>query len=777
MAIRTDDSGFLLGERRLVEINQGMNKVEGHTSEILAILKGLMALDNNQREQNSRQLNTISSAVVSIARAKPTVKVTINTEQAKVTRTTSSNIKVGANAGGPRTRDTSNTSAGERKGNTRQVNPIGGRVRNTEGVGTRENQLGRDSKGRFVARANSINDLNFADAVKRGVDLSRLGLNADVSHIDPTVDAVRELTTLVSPAQKAFSFMGRGAMWLYRKGKPRRAEDIPRAQQDHYTDVDRHNSEERKLLRKLIDAVNRQGHNGIADLLGKLGLASLLPNGGRNGGNDRNRRNRRNGGRRGPIPVPVPDRDSNQRRNPPNGSGNPEDESRRNPDRNRRRGPLGRVAGKLGRFAGRIPLVGSLIGGAMLASEWGDMDNQERGGGIGSMVGGGIGGVIGSLAGPVGTVAGATVGSWIGDTIGQKVGKWTDTLQQRDIGGTIVKTWNETLDGINKMVKGTWSTAQLGLGMGGMPGMGGGFMMASYRRGSGASGGGGYQGGPGNGASGGTPSTYNPNDEIPISKVLETGAGYNVVELADGSVIKQEGNWNWRNRNPGNIEDGQFAKSRGHVDLTDSKGGKGTKRFAAFPTLAAGRKAKKELLFESSSYKNLDMMAAIEKYAPDHENNTAAYQRHVLKAVGANKRMGDYTPQEREKFLQAIENEEGSLKKGKITVIKPATKTYDAKQPAPPQNAPNAAPGPKKLWASADGATAANQRKPLYVSNSPRVTPTNIPDAPNVLRRENSKPQPTLMASTANDVISQNPADRDIVHATTGGLGARPMLA
>lgn len=762
MAIRADDSGFLLGERRLSEINQGMNKVEEHTSEILAILKGLMVLDNNERERNFRQLNTISSAVVSMARARPTVKVTVNAGSSKVTRNTSSDITVGATAGNTRTKETSKIRAGESKPTRNQTRPIAGSVRRTDGVNTRESQPGRDAKGRFVAKANNINDINFSDAVKRGVDLSKLGLNADVSHIDPTVDAVRELTTLMAPAQRAFSFMGRGATWLFRKGKPRRAEDIPRAQQDHYTDVDRHNSEERKLLRKLIDAVNRQGNNGLADLLGKLGLAGLMSGGGSNGGNSRNRRNRRNGGRGGPIPLPVPDRDRSERRNPEEAN-----------NRNRGRGRLGRLGGKLGRFAGRIPLVGSLLGGAMLASEWGEMNNQERGGSIGSMVGGGIGGAIGSFAGPVGTVAGATVGSWVGDTIGQKVGQWTDKLQRSDIGGTILKTWNDTLEGINKMVKGTWSTAQLGLGMGGMPGMGGGFMLASFRRGGAGGGGGGV--GPGPGASGGTPSSYNPNNEIPITKVLETGAGYNVVQLADGSVIKQEGTWNWRNRNPGNIEDGKFAKSRGHLDLTDAEGNKGSKRFAAFPTFAAGRKAKKELLFESSGYKDLDMMAAIEKYAPRHENNTRAYQQHVLKAVGSNKRMSEYTAEEREKFLNAIEQKEG-LVPGKVTVIKPPTKTYNANQQASPQpNGPGAAP--KKQWVNANGATPANQTKPLYVSNSPGVTPTNIPEAPNVLRRENSKPQPMLMASTANDVISQNPADRDIVHATTGGLGARPLLA
>ncbi len=121
MAIKADDSGFLLGERRLSEINQGMNKVEEHTSEILAILKGLMVLDSNERDRNFRQLNTISGAVVAMARAKPTVKVTVNAGSSKVTRTTSSNITVGATAGNTRTKQTSRTTAGRVK--TLEVKP------------------------------------------------------------------------------------------------------------------------------------------------------------------------------------------------------------------------------------------------------------------------------------------------------------------------------------------------------------------------------------------------------------------------------------------------------------------------------------------------------------------------------------------------------------------------------------------------------------------------------------------------------------------------------
>lgn len=764
MTIKADDSGFLIGERRLQEINQSMNNVEVNTHEVLELLKKLMLIHTAHRDKNSKQLNTISSAVKAMTKVKPTVNVTVNAGQSKVTKKTTSSIVVNIKNGASNAKNASRkTSVGTRSTN-KSVRQINSRVKNTDRVSARDAQLARDSNRRSEVKPEDTNETNFTEAVKRGIDLSKLGLNVDVSHIDPTVDAVRELISVVSPAQRAFSLMGRGAMWLFRKGRPKRSEDIPRVQQDHNTEVERHNYEERKLLRKLIDAVNRNGGNNLASLLAKLGLPNLLPDFDRKGRKGKNGRNGRN-----IPPIDAQDRDKNkrQRRNPSSDT----DEIKRAPEDNKKkRGRLSKLGGKLGRLAGRIPFVGSLIGGAMLASDWQEMDNKERGASVGSMVGGGIGGVIGSFAGPVGSVAGATVGSWLGESIGQKVGQWTDKLQQSDIGGTIIKKWDATLDGIDKMVKGSWTTARLGMGM---SGIGGGFMMASYRRGGGAG------AGPGDGASGGTPSDYNPNNEIPITKVLETGAGYNVVELADGSVIKQEGNWNWRNRNPGNIEDGQFARSRGHVDLTDSKGSKKTKRFAAFPTMAAGRKAKKELLFESGTYKNLDLMAAIEKYAPGNENDTAAYQRHVLKAVGSNKRMGDYTPEEREKFLQAVEREEG-IKKGKITIIKPPTKTYTPNQPQlaqPKTPTGNQTPKQKKLWVSADGATPANQTKPLYVSNSPGVSPTNVPEAPNVLRRENSKPQPMLMASTANDVISQNPSDRDIVHATTGGLGARPIMA
>ena len=78
-----------------------------------------------------------------------------------------------------------------------------------------------------------------------------------------------------------------------------------------------------------------------------------------------------------------------------------------------------------------------------------------------------------------------------------------------------------------------------------------------------------------------------------ISKIVEVGPGYNVVQLADGSVERRSGARNWRNNNPGNIEYGSFSKKYGAI------GGDG--RFAIFPSYEVGRKAKEALLLILSS--------------------------------------------------------------------------------------------------------------------------------------------------------------------------------
>lgn len=121
---------------------------------------------------------------------------------------------------------------------------------------------------------------------------------------------------------------------------------------------------------------------------------------------------------------------------------------------------------------------------------------------------------------------------------------------------------------------------------------------------------------------------------------------------ARGSFQKVGGSRAWRNNNEGNLEFGKFAKAHGAIG-TDG-------RFAIFPDEETGRRAKAKLLFEGDNYKNLNLMQAIARYAPSGENNTARYQKTILSAVGGrNKKMRDYTADERQAIMQAMRKVEG----------------------------------------------------------------------------------------------------------------------
>lgn len=142
----------------------------------------------------------------------------------------------------------------------------------------------------------------------------------------------------------------------------------------------------------------------------------------------------------------------------------------------------------------------------------------------------------------------------------------------------------------------------------------------------------------------------------------ENGNQYIEVRLANGVVERRIGSRNWRNNNPGNLEYGPFAQSMGAIG-TDG-------RFAIFPSYEAGRRAKEELLFNTSSYRNLTLSEAINRYAPTFENDTKTYINTVAGRTGVNPntRMSDIPLETRSQLLDAFEDAEG-FKEGTITTI------------------------------------------------------------------------------------------------------------
>lgn len=271
-----------------------------------------------------------------------------------------------------------------------------------------------------------------------------------------------------------------------------------------------------------------------------------------------------------------------------------------------------------------------------------------------------------------------------------------------------------------------------------------------------------------------------------IKRVVEAGAGYNVVERNDGSIVKQKGNWNWRNNNMGNIEAGKFADQFGAIKPEKSTG-KGASRFAVFPSYEAGRAAQESLLFESGKYKDLDLMGAIARYAPPRnkqggfENDTALYQRTVLNAVGSNKKMSQYTPAERKAIQTSMEKHEGYGSGRKdVEVLRAATKpelvAKPSKTDAPPSAMVADARVPVAKPTKAAGEVAKATQAPAAVAATkpaPAPKKTAMPPVPAVKEKVSSMTAQNTPAPQQSDTIAQNVGDRDIAHSATGGLGGR----
>lgn len=164
-------------------------------------------------------------------------------------------------------------------------------------------------------------------------------------------------------------------------------------------------------------------------------------------------------------------------------------------------------------------------------------------------------------------------------------------------------------------------------------------------------------------------------------QVVDAGPGWTKVRTSDGQVVTVEGNRNWRNNNPGNIEYGDFARSMGAI------GSDG--RFAVFPSYDSGREAKSNLIFESPNYRNLSLSGAINRYAPPFENDTQSYINQLAQAAGVSPDtpMSQIPTDRRAAILDAMQRVEG-WKVGTINGAPAPQMAYNALPQVGPKGGP-----------------------------------------------------------------------------------------
>lgn len=153
-----------------------------------------------------------------------------------------------------------------------------------------------------------------------------------------------------------------------------------------------------------------------------------------------------------------------------------------------------------------------------------------------------------------------------------------------------------------------------------------------------------------------------------IEKVIDFGKGYVIALMFSGDKVKfSEGTLSWRNRNPGNLKFGDFAKKYGALCV--GQGG-----HAIFPNYEAGKEAMQALLFnEDSKYVNLSIFKAISRYAPVNDpkanNKPKQYSAYVAKEVGVpvTTILSTLTPEQRSKLIDTMVQYEG-YKVGKVSM-------------------------------------------------------------------------------------------------------------
>lgn len=385
MAINSDSSGFLIGERRLKEMAQGITKTEDNTKQILSVLtESFQDMQKELAQSNTHTKNAIerqnrggkaqdASGSPQTARtvrkavdaAEQAVDVTEQALQAaKRIRKKAIDAEVGVDS--PIRSGSGVSSTSERAAQARE----------------------RGANGRFIGAGGSEDNKGVLKRIKSFFGMGDVSMgNADVGGVDPTVDALRELNDAVTPVKTVFKGMSSKAVGIFkgRIKKKRNDEVLPEDQVKANKETAKSDKKQNKLLQSILSAIRGQSDGGLMG-----GMSNLLGKGG---------------------------------------------------------GLLGKLFKGGGKgLLKKIPFLGALIGGGFLAKDWNKLSSGGKGKGIGEIVGTAVGGLLGSFFGPVGTIAGGGLGHYLGSIFGEKVGTWTDSLEKIDFGALFKELLKDALN-------------------------------------------------------------------------------------------------------------------------------------------------------------------------------------------------------------------------------------------------------------------------------------------------------------------------------------------
>lgn len=266
MSIQTDAHGFIIGEKRLKEMAEGINHTQENTKKILSVLVEKM----DQLRRESARGNDLQNDGLNRQNRSGRSSSASDTPPERIRRSVdaSTDLVDTANRLLRQNQNRDNTSPDSAGGSSSVRERI-------------ERQ--RDSRGRFIGSGGGQNESKEIKSILGRFKGFMPNVNGvDAGGIDPTVDAVKELGSVVAPVGRVFGGMGARAISVFRgRAKKRRNDEVLPDEQVRANDTQERNDRQRnKLLQRLINlvAVSGSGQGGglLGGLLGGRGRGGML---------------------------------------------------------------------------------------------------------------------------------------------------------------------------------------------------------------------------------------------------------------------------------------------------------------------------------------------------------------------------------------------------------------------------------------------------------------------------------------------------------------------
>lgn len=269
--LQYDELGFLIG---LKQTSRDVAKIDKNVEQIISLLEQALKTRESQQYQNDfpqPKLSALAQALID-AQREPVSSEDLIREQRQATTALNQLLETVEDLVSESVQSSNSKEKPKRSAIQNDSVTIDSQESIARELGSDRQ---RDANGRFVGSGQESGSALGKITQTLSTAIAN-GLNSAPQGVDPTVDAINEVATVLSPVKRVAGFMLRPLSGLMKSRK--RSEPLPKEESEH-------NKKQIKMLQKIADNLASKGGllGGIGKLLGAGGglLGGLLGKGGK----------------------------------------------------------------------------------------------------------------------------------------------------------------------------------------------------------------------------------------------------------------------------------------------------------------------------------------------------------------------------------------------------------------------------------------------------------------------------------------------------------------